>query len=337
MSPSTIQAVGKSLRELARVQSKPFSVVLHGGEPLLIGIERLENLFKELRSGLSVSFPISIQTNGILITNNILDLCYRYRVSLAVSLDGPRHVNDASRRYHTGKGTFDRIMAGIEKLSSHEHADFLYAGLLAVIDTKYSPREVYTFFKSIKAPSIDFLCRDGNHSRLPDGKIAVSSTEYGSWMLRLANIYLSDSNPIEIRIIDDMIKVLLGGKETKEGLGVTNFGIAIVDTDGAITKNDTLKSSGPSADRFSKDWNINRDSLIDVLRSSEFEVYHNAQKPTDKECLDCEYLKVCGGGMLTHRWSDQSGYDNPTVYCADQIYLIQGLRSLLQEHGASLP
>ena len=333
MSIETIDSVVRSLKQVAEKQSSPFCIVLHGGEPLLIGHKRLSYLFRSLRTSLSHSFPISIQTNGILITDSILDLCSRYRVSIAVSIDGPKYVNDLSRIDHRGKGTFDRVIRGIHKLSNHEDAVFLYAGLLAVIDTQYSPQEVYAFFKRIGAPSVDFLYRDGNHSRLPIGKSRASSIEYGKWMLELASFYVNDPHPVPIRVLDDMIKVLLGGIATKEGMGITDYGIAIIDTDGSITKNDTLKSSGSSADQFDTSWNVKRNTLLELLRSDEFARYHEKQKSTCRECLDCPYLNICGGGMLTHRWSEENDYDNPTVYCADQQYLVDGLRTLLNQHG----
>ena len=31
--------------------------------------------------------------------------------------------------------------------------------------------------------------------------------------------------------------------------------------------------------------------------------------------------------MALHRWSDDSAYDNPSVYCADQKLLIERIRN----------
>ena len=333
MSIETIDASVKSLAKVASAQNKSFAVVLHGGEPLLIGPERLHYLFDSLRAKLPPSFPVSMQTNGILLTDEILNICSEYKVSVSVSIDGPKVVNDASRIDHRREGTFDRVMRGIERLSAHRDSDFLYAGLLAVIDTRYSPQDIYSFFKDIKAPSVDFLYRDGHHTCLPFGKSSVHSIEYGSWMLKLAACYVNDPSPVPIRVIDDMFKVLLGGTGTKEGMGVAEFGIAIIDTDGSITKNDTLKSSGTSADQFENTWNVKTVSLVNLLQSEEFEHYYHQQKPRNNKCRECPYLSVCGGGMLTHRWSEKNGFDNPTIYCSDQMYLIEGLKEILEQHG----
>ena len=337
MSVATMEATAEALGEVAGSQASPFGTVLHGGEPLLIGAKRFLQLTQALRATLSPDYPISMQTNGMLLTERVLDICSEYRISVAVSIDGPRGLNDAFRLDHQGRSTFDRVMAGMARLRRHRDAEFLDNGCLAVIDIRWPPRQVYEFFQRIKAPSVDFLYRDGNHANLPPGKASLDSVEHGKWMLELAELYLQEQEPVPIRILDDMLRVFLGGGATKEGLGATAYGIVIIDTDGAIRKNDTLKSASRGADQFASAWNVHRDSLAQVLRTPEFKAYHEAQMPNSEQCKRCPHLAVCGGGMLTHRWSESNGYDNPSVYCADQIHLIEGLQGLLQEHGCGMP
>jgi uncharacterized protein len=223
-------------------------------------------------------------------------------------------------------------VAGITLLKTHPDAVFLNAGLLAVIDPASDPREVYSFFKELGAPSVDFLYKDGNHTRLPLGKTSLNSTEYGRWMVGLLDVYLTDPHPLPIRILDDMMKVFLGGMVSKEGLGVTNFGILIIDTDGTIMKNDTLKSSYPGADRFDQPVNIKDGDLIRFLQSAAFLEYRQLQRPTCQVCQNCPELNVCGGGMILHRWKNGRGFDNPSVYCADQLYLIREMRHTLEKY-----
>jgi uncharacterized protein len=329
MSQETIKAVAQSLRALSRLQQCPFAVVLHGGEPLLLGRADLTRLLTTLRNTLPSGYPISIQTNGVLITDEILNVCSKYHTSLSVSIDGPQHIHDRNRVGQSGRGTHEQVVVGIEKLRKHPDAAFLFSGVLAVIDPQSDTKEVYDFFRWLNAPSVDFLCQDGNHTRLPYGKMSFYSTEYGQWLSRLVDIYLADPEPIRIRLLDDIIKILLGGSGTKDGIGVTDFGIAIIDTDGSITKNDTLKSSYNGADRFTQEWSVHSHSLAEVLASSEFAEYQAAQRPSCETCLTCPDLQVCGGGMTLHRWCDDNGYDNPSIYCEDQRLLIGHIRKHL--------
>jgi uncharacterized protein len=327
MSSETTQAVARALDELSQIQTRRFAVVLHGGEPLLLGPKKLAQVLSTLRGVTPTDCSFGLQTNGILITDEILDVCFENRTTLSVSIDGPKHIHDRRRVGHDTEGTYDRVLKGINKLREHRNSDFLFSGLLAVIDPESDPSEVYEFFKTLDPPGIDFLYRDGNHMRLPEGKKSLRSTEYGDWLARLVDIYLFDQNPLPVRFIDDLIKLTLGGKGTKDGAGLTDFGILVIDADGSITKNDTLKSSFNGADRFAQTWSVQSSSLVEILNSKDFSEAHALQRPTSKICLGCPELEVCGGGMTLHRWRDANGYDNPSVYCADQLLLVGHIRN----------
>jgi len=329
ISYETIDAITNTLSELSEKQHRPFAVVLHGGEPLLLGYAKLEYLIFSLRDMLPDECAISLQTNGILINQKILNLCANSRTTISVSLDGPQIIHDKNRISHNGKGTYDKVLHGLNLLRTHKDAEWMFTGLLAVVDPDSDPTEIYNFFKALNTPSVDFIYRDGNHSRLPYKKQSLHSTEYGQWISRLLDVYLADPYPIKVRILDDLIKLMLGGKGTKDGVGLTSYGVLIVDTDGTITKNDTLKSSFDGADKFESKWSVHRHDLGEVLKSAEFAEYHASQRPTSKICLSCSELNICGGGMALHRWREDNGYDNPSIYCADQKYLINHIRQHL--------
>lgn len=326
----TVIEVSRALYDLSVRQKRKFSIVLHGGEPFLLGKFRLRFILESLRSVLNNDYPISIQSNGILIDNEFLDICSTYKASVAISIDGPPKIHNKARIKHNGEGTFLGVIRGINLLKEHPDSSFLNAGLLAVIDPHSDPAEIYNFFKQLDPPSVDFLYRDGNHTVLPFGKTSLSSIEYGEWMVGLMHVYLEDINPFPIRVLDDMLKVLLGGIASKEGMGITDFGIIIIDTDGTVTKNDTLKSSFNGADRFNTAVNIKEGGLINFLSSSEFLDYKKMQRPVNQECLTCPLLNVCGGGMILHRWEDGKGFEGTSVYCADQKFLIENMKKKIQ-------
>jgi uncharacterized protein len=335
MSEAVQAAIVRQLSDLVRLQRRPFSVVLHGGEPLLLGAPRLECLLSMLRAALPAECGLHLQTNGVLLEEPILNFCADHGVGISISLDGPEDVNDRFRLDLRGRGSQARVLAAIEKVRAHPKAQELFSGLLAVVDPRSDPREIYAFFKGTKAPSIDFLYRDGNHDLLPFGKATVNSTEYGQWMSTLLDCYLADSTPPRIRVLDDMLKLILGGVARKEGVGLSDYGIVIIDTDGSIKKNDTLKSTQSAADVFASHWSIFRDSLYDVASSPEFEAYHIAQRPLSAVCQSCADVSVCGGGMPAHRWRNESGFDNPSVFCADQRLLIGRMRQWISRQQAA--
>jgi uncharacterized protein len=333
ISQSTIDALAHALSTLCADQEIPFATVLHGGEPLMMGARRLEYLLSALRVVLPRTHPLCIQTNGTLITDQILDICTAYHVAISVSIDGPRPVNDRFRIGHKGESTFEKLLLGIDRLRTHRASKDLYSGLLTVVDPFSDASDVYWFLKGLGAPSIDFLYRDGNHSNLPFGKESFDSIEYGSWLSTLLDTYLSDPSPVRIRFLDDMMKIALGGQGLKEGIGQVSYGIAIIETDGTITKNDTLKSTFDGADKFTEKWNVRSDRLSAIANSVEFAAYHRLQKASSTKCLECSELELCGGGMPLHRWHKSNGFDNPSIYCNDQKYLIKNIKRRLTDEG----
>lgn len=333
MSVDTEVAIAEGLRALYVAQGRPFSIVLHGGEPLLLGYARLERLLSRLRAALGFACGISIQTNGVLLTTPILDLCHRQGVTFSVSIDGPSDVHDRFRVDLRGKPTHEAVIDGIHTLQSHPASEMLFSGVLAVVDPSTSPHRIYDFFKALQVPSVDFLYRDGNHSVLPFGKVSAGSTEYGTWMTVILDRYVADPEPPRIRMLDDMLKLALGGVGVKEGVGLTDYGILVIDTDGSVKKNDTLKSS-PLGDVFDDNWSVHRNTLQEIASSEAFQAYHREQRPTSATCKACPSLKICGGGMMTHRFKDGAGYDNPTVFCADQMLLIHRIHEHIRPQAA---
>ena len=192
---------------------------------------------------------------------------------------------------------------------------------------------MYEFLKALGTPNMDFLLQDGNHDRLPPGKSCFDSTEYGEWLIGLLDLYLADPSPVPIRLADDTIKLCLGGTSRKEGQGKEQYGILVIETNGEIRKNDTLRASFEGADRFDRRWNVVTTSLSTVLSSQEYMTYAGMQLPASSRCRSCDLLDICGGGMPLYRWSAGRDYDNPSIYCHDHAAFIRHAVTRLHELG----
>ena len=332
MSKSTIDAIVRRLDELRQAQDRDFAVVLHGGEPLLLGEALLTRLLTGLRTRLPVGCTLSVQTNGTLLSDRRLDILADSGATVSVSLDGPAKINDSRRVRFDQRGTFEVTLDGIRRLQRHPAVEQLFSGTLSVVEPSSDPSEVYWFLRGLGVPGMSFLLPDGNHSRLPPGKTGFDSHKAGAWLAGLFDVYMSDPDPVPIRVLDDLVKLLLGGSATKEGMGQDLHAILIIDTDGTVTKNDTLKSTSDGADRYNEPWSVHSHSLQEIARTAAFREHAEMQQPTARQCLHCPELSVCGGGMPLYRWSDERGFDNPSVYCTDHLFLISHVRRYLDAH-----
>jgi uncharacterized protein len=88
---------------------------LFGGEPLLMRMEELEEIFAY---GLEKFGSNSIQTNGALITDAHIEMFRRNKVSVGVSIDGPGALNDVrvDRKRSRTRDTTAKIEANIARL-----------------------------------------------------------------------------------------------------------------------------------------------------------------------------------------------------------------------------
>lgn len=89
-------------------------IVIYGGEPTLNKKVLLEALIYidtlKRRGLLPNTVSVTMNTNGILLDEEILAKCKEIGAVVAISIDGPREVHDQMRVYSSGKGTFDEVI-----------------------------------------------------------------------------------------------------------------------------------------------------------------------------------------------------------------------------------
>jgi len=102
-----------------RKRKKKLEVYFGGSEPLLNWeVMRRTILYCLQRYGDNFNFTFSTNTNASLITRERAEFFRQHEITVATSLDGLKTVNDAVRRLNTGRGTFNKILAGWDNLTS---------------------------------------------------------------------------------------------------------------------------------------------------------------------------------------------------------------------------
>jgi len=114
---------------LTRCGNRALQVVLHGGEPLLIGRKRLAPLLEIIRSHPGGA-ALSMQTNGTLISDRWIDFFEEHwpDIDIGVSLDGDVAGN-AHRVDYRDRPTYGRVYSGLETLARRNWS----VGLIAVV------------------------------------------------------------------------------------------------------------------------------------------------------------------------------------------------------------
>jgi radical SAM/SPASM domain FxsB family protein len=311
-------------RRITELRLDRVDVVLHGGEPLLAGPRHLGAVLQILRDEVNAAVSFELQTNGVLIDREWLDLFERFGVRVGVSLDGPPTANDRHRRSHRGRSTADAAVHGIALLRSRPQ---LFAGILAVVDLRNDPVEVHDYLAALGPPVIDFNLPHATHD-FPPYRTDVDEPEYGRWLSRVYDAWLcADAYTHSIRILEDIVALSLGAQGAVESLGLVPSGIVVVESNGAIEDVDTLKSVAQGAAGLGL--NVFEHTFDEAARHPAIGLRQAGAAALADECQRCPLVSVCGGGHLPHRHSAEHGYRNPSVYCQDLAYLIRHIQATL--------
>jgi uncharacterized protein len=97
---------------------KELSVIFFGGEPLLefLLIEKLVPYIRQKEEAAGKKVDLSLSTNGLLLTDTVVDFLVKHKIGCQVSIDGPPEIHDANRCLPDGGGSHQWILPGIRRL-----------------------------------------------------------------------------------------------------------------------------------------------------------------------------------------------------------------------------
>lgn len=316
--PGVVRRTAERIAEhVAAHRLDAVQVNLHGGEPLLAGVDTLVGYVDAVRAavGPGCAVSASVQTNGTLLTEDGVGRLADAGIGIGVSLDGGTAWLNRRRLDHAGRSSWAAVTAGIEMLRRRPEA---YAGLLSVIDPDTDPVEVYTSLTALAPPSMDLLLPHANWAHPP---MAEGPHPYADWLIEVFDLWFdADRPPVPIRLFREIIGLLFGLDGQAEAVGGSPMVAVVVDTDGAIEQVDSLKTAYEGAPATGRD--VFRHSFDDVLDHPGVVARQLGPDALAPECRACPVLDVCGGGNYAHRYREREGFRNPSVYCADLERLI---------------
>jgi uncharacterized protein len=314
-------AIAALSRHAEKHRLKEVRVILHGGEPLLFGGTRLDQLATEARAamppGCEVEF--SVQTNGVRLNAAMMALLREHRVSIGVSVDGTAEDHDRHRRTRGGRGSFAAVSAAIELLREPENRA-CYAGLLCTVSPDTDPIATYEQLRAFEPRAIDLLLPHANWKNPPWRPEGASATAYADWLIPIFEHWYTGGHHTRIRLFEDIISLLLGGGSRSEQVGISPSGIIVVESDGAIEQVDALKSAYEGACATGLD--IRTHELDDALADPGIVARQIGTAALAPECEACPIHRICGAGHYAHRYTPDSGFRHRSVYCDDMTKLI---------------
>jgi uncharacterized protein len=314
-------------------------ISFHGGEPMLV---RAIEFARACDTFLSVISPVadvrfSIQTNGTLMTEGWLEALKSYRVAVGVSIDGSLVDHDRFRLDHQGRSTFEITETAIKKLVSlSAQYPSLAPGTISVLDWRVDYAITYQYLRGLGVETMHFLLPDRNADDLSKA-VENEAVAIGRGLLKIFEAWLAEDNHnITVRFIKDSLGFFQSGAPRLPALQQRKSNqILVARSDETIAIDDSLI---PALQWYSRapDFSMDKHSLRDVFRDPIFGLMENETKRLPDGCVDCTWAQLCRGGDLENRYSKQSGFNNPSVYCKTFKTLYAGMCRTLLNNGYPL-
>ena len=307
----TVALVVRRLREFSEAcKLERIAVHLHGGEPLLMPKARFDRVCQEIKSNLVdlLDLSLTVQTNGMLIDREWIEIFNRHDVQVGISLDGAKAHNDAHRLDHRGRSSYHATVQGLALCQEHLHRP---PTVLAVIGEEFDAKAIYQHFRNdLKVEHLDFLLPDLNHDNF-----SGDAQAYGAFLINVFDMMVDDDESVSVRFIDHFLARIYGQGNFlfAGGRSDPDYMLITVSSDGGVGPDDTLRSTKYWSGYEYRD--LKRSSLEEILQDPLFHDFEKFKGTPASACSDCCWRDVCGSGQPVHRYASSNGFDNPTVYC----------------------
>ena len=297
------------------------TVIWHAGEPLVVPVSFYETAFAAIEKMRPAALQLrhSVQTNGMLITPKWCDLFKKWDVGVGVSIDGPKHLHDAHRVTRSGRGTFDKTLAGI-RLLKREQVPFHVLCVLSQ-PALNSPREMLNFFLSEGIEDVCFNVEESEGAHVSDLFAAADAQElFKSFLSEFWKLSRQSGRIRFLREVDGMLpRIFRPQQSAMRNAQVEPFGMMNVDCHGNVSSfsPELLGLKNSDYGDFIVG-NVRTDSLEEMHRSATMKAMSRDIAAGVAACREnCEYFSVCGGGAPINKLAENGSFTGTrTSFCS---------------------
>ena len=307
------------------------SIIWHGGEPLLMGIDFYKKIIEYQKAIPNHTFNNSIQSNGTLLNEQFLDFFEENKFRIGLSIDGIKATHDQNRPCKSGKSSFESALNWVTELKKRK----IGGGAICVLNKNTAPH-ITEIYKFAKEKQINFKF----NPQLPTGQ-ALINDDLGLTPEELADIYIElfdmwffDNAEYIPRIepFEGIIKGM-GESKNKKHREVIPFGCCFRNNCAysflAVVPNGNIYPCG----RFVGDnkflyGNINSGELSEVLKNPIRQEFIERNKGLI-DCAKCEYQKICNSGCPDHSYLFYNSIMHKDPYCYTYKKLFKHIENIL--------
>ncbi len=284
-----------------------------GGEPTLLGIDffrkavQLQDKYR--RAGLEITN--ALQTNGTKLDDRWCKFLKENDFLVGISLDGPESLHDRYRKTKEGKGSFQQVKRGLDKLIEHR-VEF---NVLTAVqrDNGDHPLEVYRALKEFGIQHIQFIpivesLGDGTvseRSLLPEQYGKFMNSIFDAWLAAdIGRIYIQQFESALSTIIDHRATFCVHAKQCGRSLVLEHNG-------------DVYACDHFVFDDF-RIGNIGQETYADIVDGEQQSKFGQAkEKELTGRCKHCDVRHFCNGGCPAHRLVNLGNEEYPHNYLCE--------------------
>lgn len=324
MSIETAERTFRRVFERRGLVGTHLTVLWHGGEPLAMPPAHYREVFRLLKhyAPKDLALRLSIQTNGMLITQEWTELFREHNVKIGVSIDGPMSLHDANRIRRDGRGTYEATIRGMQALSKAG----VQFGILAVItgDSVDHPEEVWSAFENLPVEHIAL-----NFEEVQAGNLS-SSLDRENIQGRVRSflrvfLALRDRRRPDVRIRECDVpeeRIYRRNRTYYRPLELIPLGIVNVAWNGDFSTFDPqlLGVDHPAYGTFVFG-NVYRNEIMDALDNPVFKkAFTDIVSGINKCRNECDYYRICGGGSGSNKLYERGTFNSSeTLACQVRI------------------
>jgi uncharacterized protein len=316
-----------------------FTVVWHGGEPLVLPVAWYREAFRRASSAApsGAVLPHAMQTNGILIDDEWCEFFQEIPIKVGISLDGPQWLHDLRRKTRSGGGTFSRVMRGLEKLRRN---GVPFHVICVVTDaTLDAAEELMDFFIMEGVQNIGFNLEEIEGVNTSSSLLHLGmEARYRSFFARVIARAGQANAPLVVREQQELLAMLQHPTFGRLSKNTSNdpFGFMTVSSRGAIfTFSPELAGLTDPTYGDLAVGQLPDDSLEDVFSRQSFQRMWADIEAGTKMCqASCSYFDLCLGGAPSNKLAENGSFATAeTTYCRLRHQALADVILTNLEHG----
>ncbi len=310
--------------------------IWHGGEPLTMPLSFYRRAVELQKKHEGKKIDNGFQTNGTLVTDEVLDFCVENDFHLGFSLDGPKELHDLTRPFRNRESSFYQTLEAVKKaeertIGEGKRKRSIGGGIIIVLNRLNLNRlpEIYEFAKRENISiQLNPLIKAGRATGCYQ-ELGIGPEEYGQELIKLFDVWFTDGSKIRIDPFDDLIRAAIT-EEPRECsfTGRCQYNFISIGPQGDIYP--CGRFDGLPNFRFG---NINADDLVKVLTSAK-RVHLQGRASRMSECQPCEYNKICNSGCMHNAYSVTGTIDSKDYYCSSYKMLFSHIGEKVKQELA---